>query len=199
MANKVMGNVIKLSKVRLSFPDVFEPRPPKNGKGEAKYGATFLLDPKNPEHKKSLLEIKAEIDRMVAEAWPKGKPPKLEIICWGKGETKQNQETGEVYDGYQGMYFVQGKSNKKRPPRVMAYEGGQRIELPKDDPRVYGGVYCHATLNFYVQDDENGKAIRCGLRGVIVLGYGEPFGSGISDEEFDDFDAGSDDFDDDGL
>lgn len=203
---KVMGNVIKLHTVRLSFPDLFVPRAPKNGKGEPKFGATFLLDPKNPQHKETLKEIRAEVDRMVAEQWPKGKPPKLEVIFWGKGETKTNQESGEVYDGYHGMYFVTGKSNKNRAPRLMAYDAidGKRtlVELSKDDPRIYGGVYCHATINLYIQDDENGKAIRCGLRGVISLGYGDPFGSSITEEEFKDFDAGDEDEfdgDDDGL
>jgi len=199
------GIVLKLPKVRLSYPDVWEPK--SAGKDNAgkpsapKFQASFLLDPKDAGHLPVLRAIKAEQDRLISAYWERGRPPRLIVECWGKGETRTYRDSGEVYSGYAGMYFVNAKSKADRPPLVA---DRNKVPLAKDSPQVYAGVYCNATVNFYIQDDDNGQALRMGLRAIQVLGYGEAFGETFDESEFDDFeDAGGDDEfggdDDDGL
>lgn len=192
MASKgktITGNVIKLKRVRLSFPTLHEAQAPKNHPtAEKAFSGTALLDPTNPLHRASIQEMSAEIKRLRAEAWGQGgKPhPKEEKLeCFGKGDLKTNDE-GEIYKGYEGMYFVSGK-NKNRP---LALLPGKR-EL--NDPKVieqtfYGGCYVDMNVNFWVQNNDFGKAIRCGIRGVMFIEDGEAFGGGrASSDEFDDY------------
>lgn len=195
------GKVIKLKDVRLSFPSLDIPRKTKGYEDDenapAMYRASFLLDPKNPEHVTLIKQCNAEIKRLITETWGT-KPAKMDdITCFGKGET-QIRESGEVYDGYEGMYYV-SSSNVKLPRRM----NRQMEDLSNDQAQqvLYGGCYVTASVNFWVQDNKHGKAIRCSLRGVQFKGEGEAFGAGVAgDDEFDnddDLGAGNTSLDDD--
>lgn len=186
MANvKVMGKVIKAPSVRLSFPDLLEAKAFEEGQ-EPKYGATLLVDPRKPAHRKLWEEIDAEEERMIAEAWGKA-PLKLILEYRGEGNDRTSQQTGEIYEGYEGMRFIACK-NKNQPllldPSKMEVGPG-----PTAAKLFYGGVYSNCTINLFIQDSKWGKAIRCSIRGVQSLGHGDPFGSRVSNKEFDDFDS----------
>lgn len=205
MSNLPEGKVIKLKDVRLSFPALDKATKTKGYEDDpnspAMFRSGFLLDPKNPKHVAIIKACNAEINRLINEAW-NGKPPKMEpITCFGKGET-QIRESGEVYDGYEGMYYVSA-TNAKKPRRLSL----QLEDLSDQEAleKLYGGCYVTGSVNFWVQDNKHGKAIRCSLRGVQYKSEGEPFGVGAaSDDEFDNDDdlpagdtsLGDDDFDD---
>ena len=198
MAKKsITGEVIKLKGVRLSFPTLDIAKAPK-GHPNAKesFGASFLLDPATQIDQ--IKAINAEINRLRVEAWGGKHPKEKPLECFGKGETKTNED-GVIYNGYEGMYFVAGK-NDNRP---LALIGKRELNDPKViAQQFYGGCYVNANINFWVQDNEFGKAIRCGLRGVQFLRDGEAFGGGrASADEFDDVEEGEglDDFDELGL
>lgn len=184
---KVMGNVLKLPAVRLSFPDLFVPKAFEEGQ-VPKFGATFLLDPKNPRHAKTISEVRAEQARMIKEGWGVA-PDKLKLEYMGNGEDKTSLQTGEVYQGYEGMIYIVCKNGTQ--PGVIDKE---QQPVSADDPRVYGGAFVNASINLFLQDNKYGKAVRASVRGVQVLGYGDPFGSRFNEKEFDDFDS-----DDEGL
>jgi hypothetical protein len=199
----ITGPVIKLKGVRLSFPCLDIARAPK-GQASAKeaFSATFLLDP--AEHMDQIKALNACINDLRKEAWS-GPHPKEKLLagaktpeCFGKGDLRTNDE-GVVYKGYEGMYFVSGR-NDNRP---LALIGKRELNDPKViAQQFYGGCYVNANINFWVQDNEFGKAIRCGLRGVQFLREGEAFGGGrASADEFDDVDEGEglDEMDDLGL
>lgn len=188
---KPTGNIIKLRNVRLSFPCLDEARAPK-GQANAKKGfsASFLLDPKNEQHKATIKEIMAEIARLKKETWTKfenGNHPKLKPVeCFGKGETKTNGE-GQVYSGYEGMYFVSARND--RQPMCMNANKQEMKSAAEIAKTFYGGCYVHATVNFWTQDNEFGQAVRCSLRAVMFAKDGEAFGGGsASVDEFDDVD-----------
>jgi hypothetical protein len=202
----ITGEVIKLKGVRLSFPTLDIARAPKGVAGaKESFGATFLLDPATDMEQIKL--INNEINRLRKEAWG-GPHPKEKLLpgaktpeCFGKGDLKTNND-GEIYAGYEGMYFVSGK-NDNRP---LALIGKREMNDPKAiAQQFYGGCYVNANINFWVQDNDFGKAIRCGLRGVQFLRDGEAFGGGrASADEFDNVDEGEgmeglDGFDDLGL
>lgn len=191
MASKgktITGKVIKLKAVRFSFPVMHEAQSPKNHPtAEKAFSGTGLLDPNNPVHREHIKEISAEIKNLRAEAWGlDGKPhPKEEKLeCFGKGDARTNDE-GEIYKGYEGMYFVSGK-NKNRP--IALLPGKIEIHDPKIiEQTFYGGCYVDMNINFWVQQNDFGKAIRCGLRGAMFRHDGEAFGGGrATSDEFDD-------------
>ena len=97
-----------------------------------------------------------------------------------------SNKTGQVYDGYEGKWFVKAKNGRKP-----IYLDRDREELSAEDAGklMYGGCIVNATLNFWIQDNKWGKAIRGNLRGIQFWRDGEAFGGGgASSSEFDDFD-----------
>lgn len=182
---EVKGNVIKLPAVRLSFPSIGKPTAFEEGQ-EPKYQAVFLLDPKDPRHKAALAEIQKEINRMITEAWGK-QPANMKPLeqVFGKGESQVSNKTGQVYDGYEGMWFVKAKNGRKP-----IYLDRDREELSAEEAGklMYGGCYVNATVNLWIQDNKWGKAVRANLRGVQFWRDGDAFGGGsVSRDEFDDF------------
>ena len=197
MAVQVTPEVIKLKNVRLSFPHLKDPSASKDG-GKEQFRAAFILDPSDKAHRKSIKAIKAEKNRLVEEAFEGRRVKMKELECFGDGDNKISEKTGEVYDGYEGMFFVQ--ANNDRRPKVL-YRN--RDEIPYEDIEkvLYPGCFVNASVNLWIQDNSFGKAVRCSLRGVQFFKDGEEFGGSNVDieKEFDDFDDEDydDDFDDD--
>lgn len=192
MASKktISGEPIKLSRVRLSFPQLHKAVSPKGfPDSPPAFGASFLLDPNDPGHRETIKKINAEITRLRKEAWGLGgkRHPKEETkgFPFGKGDEKVN-DAGEVYSGYEGMYFVSARAREQNPPRTLNVNRQDIKDAKEIEKLFYGGCYVTASINFWVQNNEAGKAIRCGLRGVQFIADGEAFGGGhASDDEFD--------------
>lgn len=219
MAKKPLGNQITLSNVTLAFPSLDQARPYKmdEGKPDAKlyYSGTFLLDPTDPKHKLAIKNVSSEIKRLIKEAWGERPAKMKDITCFGKGDTQTNDQ-GEVYKGFEGMYFVAANNMKRPTLRKVTGEVDANNKPVYDDVTpeeaeklFYGGANVTASINFWVQDNDYGKGIRCSLRGVKFREHGEAFGgANVTDDEFeddDDLELGSgeldldDDFDDDDL
>jgi len=191
MAQKsISGDKIQLKRVRLSFPTLHKADVPKGYENvEPKFSGNFLLDPKDPNHKVLLKKCKAEIERLIKKAWPEGKPPKMKPIeCFGKGEMFTNSQTKQPYEGYEGMYAISA-NNKKRPS---LFDRDKTPLTPDEaEQRLYAGCYVDAIINFWVQDNQYGEAIRCSLQGVRFREDGPEFGSGgVDADDFDDLDDG---------
>lgn len=197
-SKSISGIKIQLKRVRLSFPSLHKADVPKGyDNAEPKFSANFLLDPKDPTHKALLKQCKGEIERLIKEAWGT-KPPKMKPIeCFGKGEIFTNSQTKKPYDGYENMYAVVA-NNKKRPS---LFDRDKTPLTPDEaEQRLYAGCYVDAIINFWVQDNQFGEAIRCSLQGVRFREDGEEFGSGgVDADDFDDLDDGelADELDDD--
>lgn len=191
MATKksISGKKIQLKRVRLSFPTLHKADVPKGyDNSQPAFSASFLLDPTDAVNKAALKEVNAEIQGLIKQAWGT-KPLKMKPIeCFGKGEMFTNKTSKEVYDGYHGQYVVAAK-NYKRPTLL----DRDKTQLTPDEAeqRLYAGCYVDAIINFWVQDNQYGEAIRCSLQGVRFHGDGEEFGaSGASADDFDDLDDG---------
>lgn len=185
MADYINGEVIKLKRVRLSFPQLSKPGVAKGYENaEPKYSAIALLDPTDAEQKEQIKAVNAEINRLIKEAWGQ-KPGKLKPIAdyFGKGD-EMRDKSGNVYSGYEGMYYVKG--NTKRRPLCL---GRNKENLTPEEVQqiLYAGSYVDMNLHFYADKSGNGPAIRCTLRGVRFRADGEEFGAGaVSADEFDD-------------
>lgn len=158
---------LKLKNVRLSFPDLFVPRPFKQG-DPPKYKATFLIPKGDPQIK----AIEAAIVAVAKEKWPKDWQKVLNSIkgnankfCFQDGDNKS-------YDGYEGMMAFSA-SNKVRP----GVFDRDRSPLTQDDGKPYAGCYVNAVLDVFAYDN-SGNGISASLSGVQFFRDGEAFTGG---------------------
>lgn len=158
---------LKLKNVRLSFPDLFEPRAFKPGM-EARYKATFLVAKGSDQAK----AIDAAIAAVAKEKWPKTWEKVLASIkgnankfCWQDGDTK-------TYDGYEGMMALSA-GNKARP----SVFDRDKTALTKDDGKPYAGCYVNAVIDIFAYDN-TGNGISASLGGVQFVRDGEAFSGG---------------------
>lgn len=174
---------VNLKNVRLSFPDLFTPRPFKPG-DEPKYKATFLIAKDDPQIK----AIEDAIKAVATEKWKnkadsvlksiRGNPNKF---CFQDGDTKD-------YDGYEGMMAVTA-GNKARPTVI----DRDKSPLTQEDGKPYAGCYVNASIEFFTYDN-SGNGISASLRGVQFVKDGDSFGGGgvAKTDEFDDLGADAD-------
>jgi hypothetical protein len=171
------SEVIKLKNVRLSFPRLFKPKSFRQGQ-DARYEATFLIDPSNKEHAALLEQLKAETKKILTAKYGAGNIPKAfkENLCFKNGDTKD-------YEGYEGMWFI-ATANKQRPTVV----DQRKNPLTEADGKPYAGCYVNASITLWAMDNEFGKRVNANLRAIQFVRDGEAFGVKPvdADEEFDD-------------
>lgn len=186
---------VVIEDVRLSFPDLFEPK--SFGEGKPAYSAKFIIEPKSPAVKK----IEAAIAEVAKEKWGEKADGVLEIInedkknAFVKGPYK-NKKTGDVYDGFQGMYHLNARTGGDKPA-PKAFDRAKR-EVTARDGVFYAGCYVDAVVDIYAQDHpQYGRRINCGLLGVRFVRDGTAFSGGsASADDFADLEpsADADDF-----
>lgn len=162
---------------RLSFPDLFTPRPFKQG-DKPKFKATFLVPKDGPEHKK----INEAIIAVAKEKWPKDWNKVLLSIkgnankfCFQDGETKS-------YEGYEGMMAFSA-GNTTRPLLL----DRDKTPLSETDGKIYAGCHVVGSVEIFAYDN-SGNGISASLRGVQFVKDGPAFAGGgvASVDEFDD-------------
>lgn len=180
---------IKLTNVRLSFPDLFEATT-VNGEGTPSFGATFLIDPADPQVK----TINAAISQVAKDKWGVKAEAILkqmraaDKVCLHDGDTKSQ------YQGYEGMLFVASRS--KTRPLVIDRD---KSPLTAEDGKPYSGCYVNCTLELWAQDNSFGKRVNAQLGGVQFFKDGDAFSGGGSAADADDFDEITDGADADSL
>lgn len=167
-----------LKNVRLSFPDLFEPKAFQAG-DTPKYKASFLIAKDDAAQLKA---IEAAIKATATEKWGakadavlkgiRGNPNKF---CFQDGDTKE-------YDGYAGHMSVSANS-KVRP---LVYDR-DKTPLVAADGKPYAGCYVNASIEFFAYDTPS-NGISASLKGVQFASDGDAFGGGApaSPDEFDD-------------
>jgi hypothetical protein len=178
--------VLFLSNVRLSFPQLVEPRSAKKG-GVPKYSADFLLEPNSPEVQKFF----AEVQKAATEKWKEHAAAVLQIVqndrklrCYGKGEEKVNGKTFKVYEGYEGKVYI--SANKEQMPKMIQADGSpidatNTMAYQQLARKLYGGCYVNAAVRPWLQENEHGRGVRCDLLAVQFNRDGQPFGEAVAD------------------
>ena len=181
MSEKSNNVVIKLPRVRLSFPSLFQPTKfDENSK--PKYCATFILD--KVEHAATIKEMEKAIAKLLADnKVAKMSPDRIALKDGDESDREENQ----------GKYLIKASSDKR--PLVI---DKSKSPLTEEDSVVYAGGYVNAIISLWYQNDpkhpEWGKKINGALSAVQWVADGEPFSSGGASA--DDFDAFGDDEDD---
>ncbi len=170
--------IIKLRKVRIAFPQLFEKKS-VNGGAEA-YSAAFLF-PRDHEAKQIVSDAirlaakekwGAKADQVLAQLKAQNR------LCLYDGNTKAE------LDGYEGNLFV--NANNKTQPKVRDRDG--KTELDASDGKIYSGCYVNCSLEIWAMENKHGKRVNASLRAVVFNGDGDAFAGGgaISEDEFDD-------------
>lgn len=170
---------VKLTKVRLSFPDLFEAVEFKTGDGKPRYNATFLIEPGSANDK----AIRAAIEHEAKETYGakyaailKGLENNANKYCYLDGNTKE-------YDGYADLWFL--ACHRRAADGAPTIIDRDRSPLGANSGKPYGGCYVNAIVDIYAQKGEN-QGIRASFSGVQFDSDGQAF-SGARPASADEF------------
>jgi len=160
---------LKLENVRLSFPDIWEPKSVRGS--DPKYAAHFFLD--KEADAKQIEAVRAKIWAVAKAHWG----DKAKAVCTGKKFEKCLHEGSEKedLDGYTDDMMYLTASSPRRPLVI----DRDRSPLTKEDGRPYGGCFVNAIVRFWVQDNNFGQRVNAELMGVQFYKDGEPFGGSV--------------------
>ena len=160
---------MKLKKVRLSFPNLWEPKEFKTGDGKPRFDATFLVEPGSDNDaaiKKAIVEAAKETYGAKWQAILKSMEGNSNKYAYLDGNLKE-------YDGYEGLMYLACHS-KVRP---YICDRDPTVALAADSGRPYAGCYVNATVEIYAQKGEN-QGIRASFTGVQFAADGDAFSAG---------------------
>ncbi len=184
--SNVTSDMIKLKRVRFSFPQIWRPKSFEKDR-EAQFQGTFLLDPSDSEHAASIKEIHHTFKKIATEAFGSWKDVPPDKRCFGFADKHRKKRE---YDGYKGMFYI-ACGNSVRPTLV----DRKRRDLEESDGVLYAGCYVNTNITLWTYDHPvGGKGVAANLRIVQFVEDGEAFGNAPAkaDEELEDVEASDD-------
>ena len=181
-----MSEIIFLSNVRLSFPQLVEPRSSVEN-GAKKFSADFLMPLAHP----GVQQFGAEYTKAATEKWKEHAQAVMAIIqadrklrCFGQGNEKINGKTFKPYDGYADQFYI--SANKDQMPQMIQADGSavdptNTLAYQALARKMYGGCYVNAAIRPWLQENKHGRVVRCELIAVQFATDGEAFGEAVSD------------------
>lgn len=184
-----MTTPVMLTKVRLSFPDLFEAREFEKGDGKARFSETLLIVPGSDNDKALRKAIEAECKAKLGPKWEakmKAYMGDTNKCCYRDGDTMNN----EHFEGH--MILAAHRREKDGAPKVIDKD---KSPLDAKSGRPYSGCFVNTKVEVYVQGGDY-PGIRCSPLVVQFAGDGDAFaGRPVSDkdaEEFEDLSEGAD-------
>lgn len=155
--------IVKLENVRISYPNIFEPKQ-IGGQGDLKFSAAFLI-PKNNPGLRMLEQLAQEEER---KKFPKGRPNGFKVLPIKDGDTitRADAEGYQVPDSRYAGVYVLNTSNKNRPSVV-----DQNLARVVDPTLVTPGMYVNVVLSVYAYSNV-AKGVTCGLESIQLVGPG---------------------------
>jgi len=180
MASEQAQTEVRLKDVRGSFLELFVPSI-KGDSTAATYGACWSIVPgsKNAE----------VLDKAMAEVakkkWGEKGPQILAALIEerkvGYGKFEKRSKQGEVYAGFEKMWYCNSSSDKR--PTVVDRNAAP---LTAADGKPYSGCYNNVHLSCWAQDNKHARRINFQLMGVQFVRDGDSF-SGSRVSSVDDF------------
>jgi len=183
-----MGQILNLPNVRLAFPDLFTATDYDNN-GKFCYRAQLLVPAGSAVYKL----IQKTITEVAEEAFGKAAPSVMKKIeqdnklkCFIDGDLKE-------YAGFAGHYALTATRpvDKKRPLLI----NRDKSPVGADDDVLYAGCFVNGRVEFWPQDNNHGRTVRCTLLGLQFNRSGDPFvtGTQATEDDFEDLgDVGED-------
>lgn len=160
---------IKLTRVRLSYPNLFEARE-FEGNGKFKYSATAIFAKEHPANEQIK---KAVVEAATAKWGAKGAATLKALQANGRVFAVRDGDNKDT-DGYAGNNYISG-SNSKRP-QVMDKDGA--TPLVASDGRPYGGCIVNMWVDIYGHESGSIKGVYTNLVAVQFHSDGEILASG---------------------
>lgn len=177
---------VKLNNVRITFPKLFRGQEEAfGGKGDAYWGASFLLAADHPD----LPALKAAIKEAATAKWGAKAESHL--------KSAQVKDKLPVHDGdlkadkpygasYKGMLYVSARNNAKQGPAPSVFDSvidpetghARAIDSVTDKRAPYSGSYVNAILNVYAYQNE-GEGVAASIMGVQFCADGERLAGGV--------------------
>lgn len=173
------GNNVITCLARMSYPHLQKLRPLRKGDApdkKRKYSIELLIP---PDFSMRLLE--KDVARATEEKFGDNPPKKLKSPFLEAGDFDK--------EGYEkGWTLIRANSDSK-PGVVDGLEGIKITE--EDDPAIYAGRWCVATLRAYYYEVDGNRGISLGLGNVRLLHHDDAIGGGRTRVE-DEFDVAED-------
>ena len=195
-----MGSIITLKNCRASFLTLGEPEYFGGSKqkptDKRRWSATGLLPYADP-------QIKA-VDAMVQEVgkakWEKKWPTIWENISTTPNLFFKMDGKRKDYAGYEGHFALTAHRNEDKGRPVVIDSDKSPIYKPTGElyegkgGRIYSGCYVNMQIEFWCQDNNNGKAVRATLLGIQRRRDGDAFAGGVAPDPdaFEEITEGSD-------
>lgn len=171
---------ITINNVRLSYCNLFQPKPPKdNPNGEKKFGCVVLV-PKTDTAAKAAIDaaIAQATDAGVSKVWGGIRPPQPNI-CVHDGDGPRPSDGMPYGEECKSMWVFAASAKADKPPFVV---DGQ-VQKIIDPTQVYSGMWANVNVNFYAYNFSGKKGIGCGLNGVQKLRDDTPLSGQVTAEE----------------
>jgi hypothetical protein len=163
---------VKLSNVRLAFPQLWEAKA-VNGEGKPAFSATFILEPGHP----AIAEIKKAMQQVAVEKWADKAGEIAKQLQAADKIALHNGDAKSQYQGFAGNLYVSARNVEK--PLVI---DANKSPLSAADGRPYAGCYVNAVVDIWAQSNQFGKRINASLSGVQFYADGDRFsGAGVAD------------------
>jgi hypothetical protein len=175
MANNTHTVKFVTGKVRISYANIYEPKPNPNGK--VQYSAALLIPKSDQQNLQRLASAVKEVMDHNQDVF-KGRKPESPIHDGDTDGTNAGQEP------YAGHYYVNAKAPEQYPPKIMDFN--KRVLTADDEVKVYSGCYVQAVLSIFPYNNQQ-VGVGIGLTAIRKVADGEPLaGAVVSDKDWDD-------------
>lgn len=185
-----MSNIILISNVRLSFPNLVEPQKsidPTTGNERVSYNCELILPKDHP----GFAAFMKACGEVALEKWKDHANNVMQMIqadrrlrCYGDGAEKVNKKTFQPYDGYAGNAYI--TCGNKHSPQIIQSDGtpidpNNTMAYQQLTRKMYGGCRVNAAVKPWTQENKHGRGIRCDLVAIQFAADDKPFGEGAPD------------------
>lgn len=185
------NNRIILKNVRLSYANLFEPRPADKDDPDSqlKYSTALIIPKDHPQ----VDDIKSIVDAIgksrFGENWAKikrrGNPLKDPDAEYKAERVRLEADSEDPDDAVKPDESVRGSyvlnSSSKRQPQVV----DRKLQRIMDDSEIWSGCYANVSLGAFAYDKDTNKGVSFGLNNVQLVKEGERLGGAPNaDEEF---------------
>lgn len=182
--------ILMLKMKRIAFPVFGEPKAVGDNEGGKAWSGRLVIDPDDPQ----IAQIEAAMKGVAKAKWKDEADTVYELLrenkklAFERGPYK-NKKTGKIYTGFEGKFNLGMRWGIDKPgrPTVVSKTGVELTENAERERAIYSGCFVNAKVEFWAQDNQFGRGIRCTPLGVMFAADGDSFGGGASPATADDF------------
>lgn len=169
---------ITVNDVRLSYANLFQPKPPfNNPMGDPKYSVTILVPKSNAAAMEAVnQDITKAIEAGVISKWGGVRPPQP-AICVHDGDGPRPSDGSAFGEECRGCWVFTASS--KQAPFVV----DAQVQPIIDPTQVYSGMWANVNVTFFAYNNAGKKGIGCGLNGVQKIRDDTPLSSRVTAQE----------------